>query len=105
MWITRSAPAGDPSISCGYARDVSRYPARPTPEPLDVDAVRVVTAGTVLWALAGLTLLFFHDWLQNTGREWWLWACVAGAGLGVLGVVYCRRRRDTLGRVAAARGD
>jgi hypothetical protein len=84
---------------------VRRYPARPTPEPLDVDAVRVVTAGTVLWALAGLTLLVFHDWLQRTEREWWLWTCLVGAGLGVVGVRYCRRRRDRLGRVAAARGD
>ncbi|HEY0485933.1 MAG TPA: DUF2530 domain-containing protein [Mycobacteriales bacterium] len=82
-----------------------RYPARPTPEPLDVDAVRVVTGGTVLWALAGLALLPFHAGLASDGHTWWLWTCLAGAGLGVLGIVYCRRRRARLGRVAAARGD
>jgi hypothetical protein len=84
---------------------VAQYPARPTPEPLDVDAVKVVTAGTVLWALAGLGLLPFHGWLAAHGRTWWLWACLAGAGLGLLGIWYCRRRRDRLGRRAAARGD
>jgi hypothetical protein len=84
---------------------VPRYPARPTPEPLDVDAVTVVTAGTVLWALAGLGLLLFHDWLSAHGRTWWLWTCLAGAGLGVLGIWYCRRRRARLGRKGAARGD
>jgi hypothetical protein len=84
---------------------VSRYPARPTPEPLDVDAVKVVTAGTVLWALAGLALLPFHERLAAGGHTWWLWTCLAGAGLGVLGVVYCRRRRARLGRLVAARGD
>jgi threonine/homoserine efflux transporter RhtA len=85
---------------------VPRYPLRTTPEPLDVDAVRVVTAGTVLWAVTGLVLLIgFRPWLQDTGREWWLWTCLVGAGLGVLGVVYCRRRRDRLGKLLAARGD
>jgi hypothetical protein len=59
----------------------------------------------VLWALAGLAMLSCYGWLAEHGRTWWLWTCVAGAGLGVIGVVYCRRRRDRLGRVAAARGD
>ncbi len=90
----------------GYAAGMSRRPRRPAPEPLDVDAVRVVTAGTVLWAVAGLVLLVFaREWLADTDRTWWLWTCAAGAGLGVLGVWYCRRRRDRLGRTAAARGD
>ena len=26
-------------------------------------------------------------------RAWWLWSCMAGAGLGLIGVEYCRRRR------------
>jgi hypothetical protein len=85
---------------------VPRYPRRTTPEPLDVDAVRVVTAGTILWAVGGLVLLIgFRGWIQDTGREWWVWTCAAGAALGVLGVVYCRRRRARLGKLAAARGD
>jgi len=85
---------------------VPRRPPRPTPEPLDLDAVRVVSAGTVLWALAGLVLLAFgRGWLADHDRTWWLWTCASGAALGVLGTWYCRRRRDRLGRLAAARGD
>jgi hypothetical protein len=85
---------------------VSRRPPRPTPEPLDLDAVRVVSAGTVLWALAGLALLAFgRGWLADHDRLWWLWTCAAATALGVLGTLYCRRRRDRLGRQAAARGD
>lgn len=85
---------------------MSRRPHRPTPEPLDVDAVRVVTAGTVLWAVAGLVLLAFgRDWLADHDRTWWLWTCLAGFGLGLFGVWFCRRRRDRLGRRAAARAD
>jgi bacteriorhodopsin len=72
----------------------------PSPEPLDVDAVSVVTAGTVAWAIAGLALLAF-------GRDYpdWLWTCAAGFGLGLAGIWYCRRRRNRLGRKAAARAD
>jgi hypothetical protein len=59
----------------------------PSPEPLDVDAVRVVTVGTILWAVAGLVLLPFHV------HGWVLWMCAAGFGLGLLGIGFCRRRR------------
>ncbi len=61
-------------------------------EPLDVTGVRTVAAGTALFALAGLALLPFHGWLVDTGREWWLWTCLAGFGLGLFGFDYCRRR-------------
>ena len=61
-------------------------------QPLDVSGVRTVVVGTALFVVAGIVLLFFRDWLEETGREWWLWTCVAGFGLGVLGYDYCRRR-------------
>ena len=60
--------------------------------PLDVTGVRTVGVGTLLFLLAGLVLLAFHGWLEDTDREWWLWTCVAGFGLGVFGYDYCRRR-------------
>jgi hypothetical protein len=62
-------------------------------EPLDVDGVRTVAVGTVLWLLAFVLLLPFYGKLQETDREWWLWTCVAGFGLGIIGWDYCRRRR------------
>jgi hypothetical protein len=83
-----------------------RRPTRPAPEPLDVDAVLVVTVGTVLWGVAGLALLLFgRGWLADHDGTWWLWTCAAGFGLGLLGIWYCRRRRAKLGRRAAARAD
>ena len=61
--------------------------------PLDVSGVRTVTVGTVLFLVGALVLLlFFRDWMDDTDREWWLWTCVAGFGLGVFGYDYCRRR-------------
>ena len=84
---------------------MARHPLRPGPEPLDVDAVNVVTAGTVLWGLAGLALLAFgRGWLADNGHTNWLWTCAAGFGLGLAGIAYCRRRRSRLGRREAAKG-
>lgn len=63
-------------------------------EPLDVDGVRTVTIGTLIWFVGFLALLPFYGRLEENGREWWLWACLAGVGLGLCGVEYCRRRRS-----------
>jgi hypothetical protein len=67
---------------------------------VDVDGVAVLTVGTVLWALAFFALLPFRGRLADHDVDWWLWSCVAGVGLGLWGISYCRRRRD---RLAAAR--
>jgi hypothetical protein len=62
-------------------------------EPLDLDGVRTMQVGTALWALAFILLLPFYDQLQSADHLWWLWTCVAGFGLGIIGWDYCRRRR------------
>jgi len=62
-------------------------------EPLDVDGVRTVQVGTAVFFVAFLALLPFYGRLQDDGRTWWLWMCLAGVGLGLLGQEYCRRRR------------
>jgi len=67
--------------------------------PLDVDAVRTVQIGTALWAIALVATLIFREQLQDDGREWWVWTCVAGVILGSMGVVITTRRRK---RIAAA---
>ena len=70
-------------------------------EPLDVDGVRTVEVGTALWLVAFVALLPFYGRLQDAGRGWWLWTCLAGFGLGLFGLEYCRRRRKA--RIAAGR--
>ena len=62
-------------------------------EPLDVDGVRTVEVGSALWLLGFLALLPFYGRLQDSGNLWWLWTCLAGFGLGLFGLDYCRRRR------------
>ena len=62
-------------------------------EPLDLDGVRTVQVGTALWAIGFILLLPFYDALGEEHR-WWLWTCVAGFGLGLIGWDHCRRRRN-----------
>ena len=66
-------------------------------EPLDLDGVRTVEIGTVLWLVAFLALLPFYGRLEESGRLWWLWACMAGFGLGLFGIEICRKRRARRG--------
>lgn len=61
-------------------------------EPLDVDGLKAVAVGTALWGVAFVALLPFYGRLAEDGRGWWLWTCLAGFGLGLFGLEYCRRR-------------
>ncbi len=72
-------------------------------DPLDVDGVRTVAVGTALWLVAFVLLLPFAGRLADTDRVWWLWTCLAGFGLGVIGWDYCRRRRNRRHEREAAR--
>ena len=62
-------------------------------EPLDVNGIRTVEVGTALWLIGFLALLPFYGRLSDDGHTWWLWTCLAGFGLGLFGLEYCRRRR------------
>jgi len=64
-------------------------------DPLDVDGIRTVSVGVGLWLLGFVALLPFYGRLEESGRGWWLWTCLAGFGLGLLGWEYCRRRKHT----------
>lgn len=65
-------------------------------EPMDVDGVRTMTVGTIVWGVLAVGLLPFLGTLEEDGRTWWLWTAVAGFGLGLIGIEYCRRRRNAL---------
>lgn len=65
-------------------------------EPMDVDGVRTMTVGTITWGVIAIALLPFLGTLEEQGRTWWLWSAVAGFGLGLIGIEYCRRRRNAL---------
>ena len=71
-------------------------------EPMDVDGVRTVEVGSALWLIAFVGLLPFYGRLEESGRVWWLWTCMAGLGLGLIGLEFCRRRRKLRDERAAA---
>jgi len=63
---------------------------------MDVDGVRTMTVGTIIWGVAAVALLPFLGTLEENGTTWWLWTAFAGLGLGLIGIEYCRRRRNAL---------
>jgi hypothetical protein len=65
-------------------------------EPMDVDGVRTITVGTILWGVLTLALLPFLGNLESSGRTWWMGTAVSGFGLGLNGLEYCRRRKNAL---------
>jgi hypothetical protein len=85
---------GRPPIEQMQIRDKTYVVAKV--EPLDVTGVRTLAVGSILWLVAFIALLPFYSTLQDNGRGWWLWTCLAGFGLGLLGLAYCRRRRNRL---------
>ena len=61
-------------------------------KPLDLSGIPSVIVGIIGWAIAFVVVLIFRDELKKDGLEWWLWVTVAGFGLGLIGLWYCRRR-------------
>jgi len=57
-------------------------PTKLAPPPLQVDTVRVVLAGTALWAVALVVLLFLGDRVDRL----WTWTCLAAIALAALGL-------------------
>ncbi|MDX6198350.1 MAG: hypothetical protein QOJ79_1501 [Actinomycetota bacterium] len=74
---------------------------RPDPPPLETNDVAIVAGGTAAWAVACVALVV----ARLAGADvhaWWIAMCGVGAALGLVGVRYCRRRRDAIARDAGA---
>ncbi|MEO6885547.1 MAG: DUF2530 domain-containing protein [Jatrophihabitantaceae bacterium] len=63
------------------------------PPAVQLDARRVVLVGTILWFVAALALLPFWGWLGRHDHHLWLWTCLAGGVLGLLGYVLLSKHR------------
>lgn len=61
--------------------------------PLDEDGVTVARVGTLLWLVATVVVWLRLDQLRADGQGWWLWVCVSGVALGLVGIWWCTRRR------------
>lgn len=77
---------------------MAKTPLRPAPEPLEGNDVAIVQYGTAVWFALFLVQLPFYGWFADRGHEWWVWAPLAGTGIGLFGIWYVRRRRDAIRR-------
>ncbi|MEV6317426.1 DUF2530 domain-containing protein [Streptomyces sp. NPDC051776] len=77
-------------------------PRHKAPEPLEGNVVATITGGTALWFVLFLVQLPFYTWFEDNGHLWWLWTCLTGGGLGLVGIWYVRRREVSLRRAADA---
>ncbi|MFF2412513.1 DUF2530 domain-containing protein [Streptomyces sp. NPDC058092] len=77
-------------------------PKHEAPEPLEGPVVATITGGTILWFVLFLVQLPFYGWFDDHGHAWWVWTCLAGAGLGLIGIWYVRGRDAAIKRAAAA---
>jgi len=63
------------------------------PEPVPVNARRIIAAGTALWFVTFVALLPFYGWLGRHHHRLWLWTCLAGWILGLIGYAIMNRHR------------
>jgi hypothetical protein len=89
-------------VIAGGTRTVVPVERKPDPAPLEVDDVAIITAGTALWAVA-LVVLLVAKAAGADVHDWWWQMCACGAGLGLIGVRYCRRRKARLSAAAPVR--
>ena len=82
-------------------RDTGYTP--PQLPPVTAGLWHLAVPGTVIWFVAFVTALFFVPTLQANDAMIWLWTCLAGFILGLLGLsVYALQRRAArLGRRSA----
>lgn len=63
------------------------------PPPVQMNSRRIVIVGSTLWFVAFVVLLPFYGWLGRHGHRIWLWTCLAGWLLGIVGWLIISRHR------------
>jgi hypothetical protein len=63
------------------------------PPAVRIDARKIVLAGTAAWFLGFVVLLPFWTWLGEHDHRVWLWTCLAGGVLGLVGYALMAKHR------------
>jgi uncharacterized membrane protein YfcA len=63
------------------------------PPAVQMNASRVAAVGTAVFFVAFVVLLPFSARLRAHGHEIWLWTCLAGWLLGILGILLSVKHR------------
>ncbi|MFJ6746719.1 MULTISPECIES: DUF2530 domain-containing protein [unclassified Streptomyces] len=74
---------------------------RDAPAPLEGPVVGTIVGGTILWFALFIGQVPFYSWYADRDLTWWVWTCLAGGGLGLLGIWYVRKRDAAIKRAAA----
>lgn len=72
-------------------------------KPLDVDGVKTFKLGTATFIVALILCLIFHQQLAEHGQQWWIWTCVTGIVIGIIGSGYTSRRAKVYAEDRASR--
>ncbi|MFJ7043884.1 DUF2530 domain-containing protein [Streptomyces sp. NPDC101112] len=80
-------------------------PKHEAPEPLEGPVVPTIIGGTILWFVLFVVQLPFYGWYEDHGHTWWVWTCLAGAGLGLIGIWYVKKRDTAIKRDAARQAE
>jgi len=73
-------------------------------KPPDPPMIPFAVVGIVAWAVLGLALLPFRDWLSRHGHMNWFWTCLAGFLWGFVGLaVMIRHDRHRRAHASAPR--
>lgn len=64
------------------------------PPAVRMNTGRIVAVGTTLWFIGFVALLPFYGWLGRHDHRVWLWTCLAGWVLGLIGFALTRRHRS-----------
>ncbi|MBX3079850.1 MAG: DUF2530 domain-containing protein [Cryobacterium sp.] len=67
---------------------------RPDPEPAKTDDRKAMLVGLALWLVGLVVLLLILGPLVAAGLTSWLWTCVIGLALGLLGLIVTHRQRS-----------
>ena len=67
---------------------------RPDPAPVKTDDRKAMLVGLALWLVGLVVLLLFLGSLIAAGLTSWLWTCVVGLALGLLGLIVTHRQRS-----------
>lgn len=89
------------SVRAYTVRMAKWTPKHEAPEPLEGPVVATITGGTILWFVLFLIQIPFYGWFEERGLMWWVWTCLAGAGLGLIGIWYVRGRDGAMKRAHA----
>jgi drug/metabolite transporter (DMT)-like permease len=63
------------------------------PPAVQINSRRIIVVGMALFLVAFLVLLPFYGWLGKHDHRVWLWTCLAGVILGLIGYAIMRRHR------------